>query len=544
MGGMLDWAQMTDRNLVGRVVRPSSFREREQALRAIYDRHSADVLGLCGWWLGDPDTAMDAAQATFEIAITDLAGAGQAGAPTLRDPDSLGPWLRGIAKNQCRAVWRRRNREGDFHEEDLEDAEHEVRASRRRQAQVDRMLDSVAASFTQRQQVIFQLVLGQGIRGQALAAELGISEKEANDATYENQALVLGGFGAYVLARDGRAYCEGLARILDEAAWDGETFTRVLRLRILRHLDNCKICDNCGTCNVQKKKLIKPYAPVIIPILIAAGLRYRIFNFIRRICTPPAATPPGRDDAGRQGPRAARNELAVDAVLEAVVSKAPESTERGRHAHRPRKRRPRGALGRRAALLAAAAAVIIAGIVIVPRILAGPHTPSPSSGAQPVPVQLTSTSSQVWHLTRWTEPQGPPNGSSLWKFLGNCNQGAACTYTLKVLRYTAGPDAFYAPFPGHPNGVEVLNLHSVPGGYDGSHTFKRVCNGNGSGPPDTLRDDVHITVTSSVETKGRQQANKLAIVWVFSIVYSPPVNQAIGCKEGSYTSTAQATLGT
>jgi RNA polymerase sigma factor (sigma-70 family) len=544
MSGMPDWAQMTDRDLVGRVDRPSSFREREQALRAIYDRHSADVLGLCGWWLGDPDAAMDAAQSTFEIAIADLTGLGQAGAPTLRDPDRLGAWLRGIAKNQCRAVWRRRNREGDFPEEDLEDVEHEVRASRRRQAQVDRMLDSVAATFTQRQQVIFQLVLRQGIRGQALAAELGISDKEAYDATYETQALVLGGFGAYVLARDGRAYCEGLARILDEAAWDGETFTRVLRLRILRHLDNCKICDNCGTCNVQKKKLVKPYTPVIIPILIAAELRYRIFNFIRRICTPPATTPSGRDDASGQGSRAARNELAVDAVLEALISKGPEPAERARHAHRPRERRPRGTLGRRAALLAAVTAVIIAAIVIVPRILAGPHKPGPPSGGQPVPAQLASASSQVWHLTRWTAPQGPPIGSSLWKFLGNCNQRPACTYTLQVLKYTGGPDVWYAPLPGHPNGVEVLHLHSVSGGYEGTQTFKRACNGNGNGPPQTLRNEVHIKVTSSVETQGRRQASKLAIVWVFSIVYSPPADQAVGCKEGSFTSTAQATLGT
>ena len=48
------------------------------------------------------------------------------------------------------------------------------------------MLDRVAASFTQRQQVIFQLVLRQGIRGQALAAELGVSEKEANEVISAN----------------------------------------------------------------------------------------------------------------------------------------------------------------------------------------------------------------------------------------------------------------------------------------------------------------------------------------------------------------------
>jgi hypothetical protein len=197
-------------------------------------------------------------------------------------------------------VWRHRDRAGEFPEEDLEEAEHEVTASRRRQAQVDRMLDSVAATFTQRQQTIFGLVLRQGIRGQALAAELGVSERDANDATYENQALVLDGFGAYVLARDGRAYCEGLARILDEAAWDGQTFTRVLRLRVLRHLDNCKICDDCTTCNVQKRKLIRPYAPVLIPFLIAGALQDRIYELIRSI-----GTPGGAANGGQGGPGAA-----------------------------------------------------------------------------------------------------------------------------------------------------------------------------------------------------------------------------------------------
>jgi hypothetical protein len=88
------------------------------------------------------------------------------------------------------------------------------------------------------------------------------------------------------VTRDGHAYCQGLARILDEAAWDGQTFTRVLRLRVLGHLDNCKTCDDCTTCNAQKKKLIRPYVPVLIPFLIGAALRDRIYEFIRSISTP------------------------------------------------------------------------------------------------------------------------------------------------------------------------------------------------------------------------------------------------------------------
>jgi hypothetical protein len=90
------------------------------------------------------------------------------------------------------------------------------------------MLDAVATSLTSRQELIFQLVLRQGIPGQALTGQLGISQKEANDATYENQTLIADGFSAYVLARDGRRYRVGLASILDQSGWYGQTFTRVI----------------------------------------------------------------------------------------------------------------------------------------------------------------------------------------------------------------------------------------------------------------------------------------------------------------------------
>jgi RNA polymerase sigma factor (sigma-70 family) len=538
-----EWAELPDRDLVRRAVSPSSPQERESALRAIYDRHSGDVLGLCGWWLGDPDAALDAAQSTFEAAIADLTASGRTGAPTIRDPDKLGAWLCGIARNLCRAEWRRRNLQGEF-PADLEDAEHEVIASRRRQAQVDRMLGIVAASLNERQQAIFRLVYQQGMRGQALAAAMGFSEKDANDATLESRRLAFDGFGAYVLARDGRAYCSGLARILDQAAWDGQTFTRVLRLRILRHLDNCQTCDNCATCNVQKRKLVKLYAPVLIPILIAAELRYRIYNFIHRICTPPATTAPGDEDADGQRQKTAAKGATVDAVLEAVISRPPESPGHGRRrTHRPRRRRHLRTLGRRAALLAAVTAVIIAGILIVPRMLAGSHPPSPSSAGQAPPAQLAGASSQVWHLTPWTIPGVPPAGASQWRFLGNCAQASACTYTLQVVKFKTGPDVWYAPLGGA-RPAEVLRLHAVSGGYQGVGTFSRICLGNTKGPLLTLRNSVDIKITGSVETRGRSQANKIAIVWTFSTVYSPPADQAAGCKENSYTYTAQATLGT
>jgi hypothetical protein len=52
-----------------------------------------------------------------------------------------------------------------------------------------------------------------------LAAELGISEKEANDATYEDQSLLADGFDAYVLAR--MAFSRSARAILSGTAWQG-----------------------------------------------------------------------------------------------------------------------------------------------------------------------------------------------------------------------------------------------------------------------------------------------------------------------------------
>jgi RNA polymerase sigma factor (sigma-70 family) len=317
------WDQLSDAELVERALAPASSQDREQALKAIYDKHAQDVLGLCGYWLHDPDAAMDAAQSAFAVMLEDL--------PTLRDPSKLGPWLRGIAKHRCQEVWRQRGRNGDYPDQDLEDAEHEVKASRRRKAEVDRMLDLVAASLTERQEQIYQLVLRQDLRGRALAAQLGVSEKEANDATYENQALLADGFGAYVLARDGRRYCANLGRILDQSGWDGQTFQRVLRLRILRHLDDCpKLCDNCATCNPQRRKLIAAYTPVTVPILIAGALRDRIYRLIEQLTAPSGPGDPGQP--GGSGPSdiadadAAAGSGAVgsstEATLDAVITRS------------------------------------------------------------------------------------------------------------------------------------------------------------------------------------------------------------------------------
>ena len=530
------WTTISDGDLVRLAASLTSPSERQEVLRAIYDRHCNYVMSLCAWWLGDPDAAQDAAQATFETAINELAGADPAGSSRLRDPDKLQAWLGGIARNQCRAEWRRRGRQGELLEEDLEEAEHEITASRRRQAQVDRMLNVVAASLTERQQTVFEFAYRQGVRGQALGASIGLSEKEANDATYELRSLVFEGFGAYVLARDGRAYCPGLARILDQAPGGGQAFTRVLRLRILRHLDICETCDNCATCNARKKNLVRGYAPVFVPFLIAAELRLRIYNFIRRICTPDL--PGGHDTRRADGSNAAP---ATGPILDAVVSK------RSRPARRRRRKGGRRRLPAKwTALVAIAAAVVITGALIIPKVLAGSATGAASVTGPSLPAQLDSAQqSEVWQLASWTRPGtvSVPGGTQ-WKFIGTCAT-SACSYTLQIVKFTlghkVGPDIWYWPIGGRPS-THVLHLHSVSGGYKGTDSFPTFCNGFASGPAETVDIDVSIKVNGTSESSGQLQANKLIITWTTDITHLSPEEQAAGCTAGPFTLTTQASL--
>jgi RNA polymerase sigma factor (sigma-70 family) len=86
-------AGLTDRQLLERITARGEPAD-EAAFAAIVARHGPMVLGVCRQLLGDHHHAEDAFQATF------LALARQA--RSIRDPDSLGPWLYGVALRTAR----------------------------------------------------------------------------------------------------------------------------------------------------------------------------------------------------------------------------------------------------------------------------------------------------------------------------------------------------------------------------------------------------------------------------------------------------------
>ncbi len=138
-------------------------------------------------------------------------------------------------------------------------------------------------------------------------------------------------FGALILFQEGRKYCPDLARIIETvpAAVGTAAFSTALRERIVHHFDNCRICDDCRTCNAKRRELVGPYVPGLIPILFAAGLRDRLTDIIDRITEHAEHHTPGERRSGAAVPGVA---LVADAT--AVSGRTPSSSRSQPRRHR------------------------------------------------------------------------------------------------------------------------------------------------------------------------------------------------------------------
>jgi RNA polymerase sigma factor (sigma-70 family) len=310
------WDGVGDAELVGAAVQASTPAARKQIFDEIYRRHHRSIVIRCAVLARDPILAEDLAHDTFMAAFVDLAK----GRPP-RQPEKLLAWLYGIARNRFREHLNRSGQEADL-PGDMEEDDTET-ASRRRLAQVERLLEAVVGTLTDRERKIYRLSLTEGRIGKELGSALETSPEQASRLTNEITAKVYEGFGALVLARDGRRYCPELAALLDEAQWNGTEFTRLLRQRILKHLNKCTTCDNCATCNPNRVRLIAPYAPVLIPLLIAERVHSRVGETIRDVADQDRS---GTDDdeephrRGRRGGRALRVALPLLGVGLVVVA--------------------------------------------------------------------------------------------------------------------------------------------------------------------------------------------------------------------------------
>ena len=296
----MEGIQPSDADLVRRALGAVTDQERTAAFEAIAGKYRLTVLRQCAYWFPDPEVAQDIGQAAFEAAFTLLT---QGKGP--ERPDKLAGWLIEIARLRGREYIRKGKPAGvqwaDLPEgrslDETEDDEEDRSGSASRRAHATKLVERVVATFTDRQQEIYQLRFVQELTGREIAGRLGIADKAASNEATIVQGLIADGFGALILMQEGRAYCPNLARILDDAAkthaaarptfaaapTDADIFTAVLRQRIVNHFNDCNVCDNCRTCNNKRRQLVGPYAPALIPILFAGEFRDRINEVIRRV---------------------------------------------------------------------------------------------------------------------------------------------------------------------------------------------------------------------------------------------------------------------
>jgi RNA polymerase sigma factor (sigma-70 family) len=367
----------SDAELVRRALGATTTADRKAAFAAIADRYHLTVFRQCARWFPHPEEAQDVGQAAFEAAFTLLA-AGKAP----ERPEKLAGWLVEIARRRGQE-YRRKDisagvswailPEGQSLDE-IEDDTEPRSGSAIRRARATRLVETVVATLTARQQEIYQLRITSELTGAQVAERLGITSKAASNEITRVQDLIAAGFGALILFQEGRRYCPDLARIIETApdAVGTAAFTTALRERIVHHFDNCRVCDDCHTCNAKRRELVGPYVPAVVPILFAADLRDRITEIIDRITGQARHPSPRRPESGT--PATATAAVAIAAAHPPRPGTVPVTPVR-RMARRGRRALSAGH-GTGAAVLLVAVAALVTGIVLA----SGASAPAGAAG--------------------------------------------------------------------------------------------------------------------------------------------------------------------
>jgi len=251
-----------------------------EAFAAIYDRYADRIHDFCCSVLRDRVEAADAMQDTFLAAARKLI--------QLRDPSKLRAWLFAIARHESLRRAKARTRAvptDDFPDLAAQDASPEDEV---RRADLSEIVWAAAAGLSERDRVLLDLHLRQGLDGQDLGDAIGVSAGHAYVLMNRLRNQVERALGALLVARLGRNDCEKLAGIL--RGWDG-TFSVLIRKRVARHVDGCDLCSE------RRKGLVSPLSLLAaVPMIPAApALRDRVLSRIELTsATSPIETQPGK----------------------------------------------------------------------------------------------------------------------------------------------------------------------------------------------------------------------------------------------------------
>ena len=238
----------------------------KSALAAIYDRYAPGLYDTARAMLSDRHDAADMVQDVFCIAAERL---GQ-----LREPDRLKPWLYSVLRHEVyrRTKKRKRAVPVDFQDEGTPDVAsgydpHEAGEAIAHE-ELASLVRSAASGLDERDRLVLELSVRQGLAGADLADALGVTPEQSYSLVHRMRDRVEKSLGALTVAKAGRRDCSQLAQIL--SGWDGE-LTILLRKRVNRHIEECTTCDRTR----------KKYAPLALfgaaPVFaMPFGLRERV----------------------------------------------------------------------------------------------------------------------------------------------------------------------------------------------------------------------------------------------------------------------------
>ena len=253
----------------------------KSALAAIYDRYAPGLYDTARAMLSDSHDASDMVQDVFCIAAERL---GQ-----LREPERLKPWLYSVLRHEVyrRTKKRKRATPVDFQDEGTPDVPsgydpHEAGEAIAHE-ELASLVRSAASGLDERDRLVLELSVRQGLSGADLADALGVTPEQSYSLVHRMRDRVEKSLGALTVAKAGRRDCSQLDQIL--AGWNGE-LTVLLRKRVNRHIEECATCDR------NRKK----FAPLALfgaaPVFaMPLGLRERVL----------AAAIPGGTSGGSTG---------------------------------------------------------------------------------------------------------------------------------------------------------------------------------------------------------------------------------------------------
>ena len=246
------------------------------ALASIYDKYAAGLYDTAAAMLSDRHDAADMVQDVFCIAAERL--------NQLRDPDRLKPWLYAVLRNEVyrRTKKRKRATPTDFQAETTPDVvaafDPNADGAAASYDELAELVRSAAAGLDERDRLVLELSVRQGLTGTDLADALGVTPEQSYTLVHRMRDRIEKSLGAFTVAKMGSKECNELATII--SGWNGE-FSILIRKRVARHIDDCSICERTRS----------KYAPLALfgaaPVfLLPFGLREKVLAATQSIPTP------------------------------------------------------------------------------------------------------------------------------------------------------------------------------------------------------------------------------------------------------------------